>query len=178
MGMISHGKRWKYAFRAFFSLIFHGRIANDILDAFRPASPASAAAPTPPAASIDTTDRAVQTLALLQRDGRLIDFLMEDLSGYPDAQIGAAVRDVHAGARAALTRYFTLGPVLDANEGAQVSVERGSDPARIKVVGNTTGSPPFRGLLRHRGWEAAAVQLPPLPGTGRSVVAPAEVEIP
>ncbi|MGH9309979.1 MAG: DUF2760 domain-containing protein, partial [Vicinamibacterales bacterium] len=90
--MLSHGKRWKYAFRTFFSLIFHGRIANDILAAFVPAAPAAAAqAPSAPA---ETPDRAVQLLGLLQRDGRLVDFLMEDLSAYDDGQVGAAVRDV------------------------------------------------------------------------------------
>ena len=40
---------------------------------------------------------AVQILAALQREGRLIDFLEEDLSAYEDAQIGAAVRNIHQG---------------------------------------------------------------------------------
>ena len=174
--MISHGKRWKYAFRAFFSLIFHGRIAADILGAFdRQPVVAPGAVPAPPAP--ETSDRATQILALLQRDGRLIDFLMEDLSAYPDAQVGAAVRDVHAGCRQALTRYATLSPVIDDEEGSAVTVERGTDPARIKVVGNVAGAPPLRGVLRHRGWEATRLDLPPLPATGRDVVAPAEVEV-
>jgi hypothetical protein len=172
--MISHGKRWKYAFRAFFSLIFHGRIADDILAAFAVSPSAPAVAPTP---ASDTTDRATQILALLQRDGRLIDFLMEDLAAYPDAQIGAAARDVHAGCREALSRYVTLTPVFDDEEGGAVTIERGTDPARVKVVGNVVSTPPFNGILRHRGWEATRVELPPLAGTGRTIVAPAEVEI-
>ena len=180
--MISHGKRWKYAFRAFFSLIFHGRIADDILDAFRapvaaapvPAAPVRPAAP----AAVETTDRAAQMLALLQRDGRLIDFLMEDLAPYSNEQVGAAVRDVHRGCRQALDKYATLGPVLDDAEGAAVVVDAGSDAARIKVVGNAAGAPPYRGVLRHRGWDARRLDLPPLPATGRTVIAPAEVEVP
>jgi hypothetical protein len=116
-------------------------------------------------------------LALLQRDGRLVDFLMEDLAAYPDAQVGAAVRDVHSGCRQALSRYVTLAPVLDDDEGRPVTVERGTDPARIKVVGNVTGTPPLRGVVRHRGWEATRTELPPLPATGRRVIAPAEVEV-
>ena len=174
--MISHGQRWKYAFRAFFSLIFHGRIADDILAAFRAPQPAPvAAAPAPP--PVETSDRATQLLAILQRDGRLVDFLMEDLASYQDAQIGAAVRDVHRGCREALDKYASLAPVLDLEEGSTVSVERDSEPARIKVVGNTAGTPPYRGVLRHRGWEIARLTLPPLPATGRAVVAPAEVEV-
>ena len=171
--MISHVQRWKYAFRAFFSLIFHGRIAEDILAAFAaPPRPAPVVAPAP-----DAGDRAMQMLSLLQRDGRLVDFLMEDLTAYSDAQVGAAVRDVHSGCRQALSRYVTLTPVLDDDEGAQVNIEHGAEPARIKLVGNVTGAPPFRGVLRHRGWEATRLELPPLPGSGRTIVAPAEVEV-
>ena len=139
--------------------------------------PAPAAPVAPPAPPPDKGDRAVQILALLQRDGRLIDFLMEDLTPYQDAQIGAAVRDVHGGSRQALQRYFTLEPVLDDEEGRPISVERGTDPARLKVTGNAATAPPLRGTLRHRGWEATRVDLPPLPSSGRTIVAPAEVEV-
>ena len=175
--MISHGKRWKYAFRAFFSLIFHGRIAGDILADFAP----PAAAPAAPAPAVlppvESSDRAAQLLAILQRDGRLVDFLMEDLTPYQDAQVGAAVRDVHRGCREALDKYASLAPVLDLEEGSTVNVDRDNEPARIKVVGNVAGAPPYRGILRHRGWEVARLALPPLPATGRTVVAPAEVEV-
>ena len=159
---------------AFFSLIFHGRIADDILDAFRPS-----AAPLPVrlAAPVETTDRAAQMLALLQRDGRLVDFLMEDLGTYSNEQVGAAVRDVHRGCRQTLDRYAALAPVLDVAEGSAVTIDAGTDPARVKVVGNAVASPPFRGVLQHRGWEATRLELPPLPVTGRSIVAPAEVEV-
>ena len=182
--MLSHGTRWKYAFRAFFSLIFHGRIADDILAEFAtPAPPVRVtAAPAPVEARVETrvetNDRATQILAILQRDGRLVDFLMEDLGAYSNEQVGAAVRDVHRGCRQALDKYATLAPVFDAAEGSTVTVDAGSDAARVKVVGNAAGSPPFRGVLRHRGWDATRLDLPPLPAAGRSVLAPAEVEIP
>jgi hypothetical protein len=175
--MLSHGKRWKYAFRAFFSLIVHGRIADDILAAFAP-PPAAPVAPAPVAPPpVESSDRAAQLLAMLQRDGRLVDFLMEDLTPYQDAQVGAAVRDVHRGCREALARYASLAPVMDLEEGSTVTVERDSEPARVKVVGNLPGAPPYRGVLRHRGWEVTRLALPPLPATGRTIVAPAEVEV-
>jgi hypothetical protein len=171
--MLSHGQRWKFAFRAFFSLIVHGRLAPDILDAFRPVA---APQPEPTLRVPDPADRATQILALLQRDGRLIDFLMEDLAAYADAQIGAAVRDVHAGCRQALSRYTSLAPVLEDEEGGTILIDGGTDPARVKVVGHATGSS-FRGVVRHRGWEVTRLDLPPLPASGRTIVAPAEVEI-
>jgi hypothetical protein len=175
--MISHGRRWQYAFRALFSLIFKGYIADDILDAFRPRQPEAPPAPAVAKPPEDQGDRAVQLLAILQRDGRLVDFLMEDLAGYADAQIGAAVRDVHASCRTSLARYITLSPLHAEGEGATVMVDRGVDAARIKVVGNVGGAPPYRGVLRHRGWDATRVELPPLPATFRTVVAPAVVEV-
>jgi hypothetical protein len=176
--MIPYGRRLKYAFRTFFSILDHSRIPDDVADAMLKKEAPPPAAPSPqPVAEPDKGDRAVQVLALLQRDGRLIDFLMEDLTPYQDAQIGAAVRDVHAGSRQALVRYFTLEPVIDDEEGRPVQVERGADPARVKLTGNVAGSPPLRGTLRHRGWDATRVELPPLPASGRTIIAPAEVEV-
>jgi hypothetical protein len=174
--MISYGRRLKYAFRTFFSILDHSRIPDDVVAAMVTA-PAREPDRTPPAPPVETPDRAMQILALLQRDGRLIDFLMEDLAPYPDAQVGAAVRDVHGGCRQALTRYLSLEPVIDEEEGRPVTVERQTDPARVKVVGNVAGAPPVIGVLRHRGWEATRVDLPPLAASGRTILAPAEVEV-
>lgn len=171
--MIPYGRRLKYAFRTFFSILDYSRIPQDVVDAMvkrEPIAPAPAPAP-------ESSDRALQVLALLQRDGRLIDFLMEDLTAYADAQIGAAVRDVHAGCRESLRRYLTLEPVIDDEEGQQVTVESGMDPARVRVIGNVAGAPPFNGVLRHRGWDATRIELPPLPSAARTVIAPAEVEV-
>jgi hypothetical protein len=174
--MISYGRRLKFAFRTFFSILDHSRIPDDVLDAMpRPAERREAA--SAPAAVSDSTDRALQILAILQRDGRLIDFLMEDLAAYPDAQIGAAAKDVHDGCRKSLQRYLSLAPVIDDDEGQPVTVERDMDPGAVKVVGNVAGAPPFRGVLRHRGWDTTRIELPPLPATARTVLAPAEVEV-
>jgi hypothetical protein len=174
--MLSYGTRLKYAFRSFFSLLDYGRIPEDVAEAVL-AKPAAAPVAAPPAAIVETSDRAIQMLALLQRDGRLVDFLMEDLAAYPDAQVGAAVRDVHAGCRAVLTRYATLGPVMNDEEGQTVTIARGTDAASVKVIGHAAGEPPYRGVLRHRGWEVSRLELPPLAATGRTIIAPAEVEI-
>jgi hypothetical protein len=165
--------RVKLAFAAFFTILFKGRlpVALQTVAASPPPVPA-------PAVAADSPDRAVQMLALLQRDGRLIDFLMEDLGTYSDAQIGTAVRDVHAGCRRVLDHYVSLESILDGREGEQTMVAPELDVAAIRLVGNVTGRPPFRGTLLHRGWRTARVDLPPLgPDGSRSVVAQAEVEV-
>jgi len=121
----------------------------------------------------------VQMLALLQRDGRLVDFLQEDVSAYPDGQLGAAVRSIHTSCSEVLERYIKLEPILSFEEDQPVTVPAGFDPAAIKLVGNVTGEAPIRGLLRHRGWRVTGVTLPSLPqGSGKAIVAPAEVEVP
>lgn len=120
----------------------------------------------------------VQILGLLQREGRLLDFLQEDIEPYEDAQIGAAVREVHRGCRTALKEVFGLAPVLNAAEGSQVEIEDDFDPARIKLIGNVHGRPPFKGTLRHCGWKFTEVHLPEWTSKETTdVLAPAEVEI-
>jgi hypothetical protein len=118
-------------------------------------------------------------LALLQRDGRLIDFLAENISAFPDVQLGAAVRTIHETCRHALDQYVRLEPILNSEEDQPVTVEAGFDPAAIKLIGNVTGALPLRGLLRHKGWRVKELKMPPLPqASGRLVIAPAEVELP
>jgi hypothetical protein len=121
---------------------------------------------------------ALQLLALLQREGRLVDFIEEDLAGFPDSTIGAAARAVHAGCKRAIEEYFRLEPVYKQAEGAQVTVERGFDPSAIRLTGNVVGEPPFKGALRHHGWRAREVKIPlAKDGLDPSLVAPAEVEL-
>jgi hypothetical protein len=181
--MLGFGKRISYAFRCFFSVLSKGEIpeeiAPEIVRAPAPAeAPKAVEAPEAVAPAAETSDRAVQVLALLQREGRLVDFLTEDIAPYQDDQIGAAVRDVHESCRKALERYLRLEPIIAGEEGGAVTVEPGFDPAAIKLIGNVMGRPPMRGVLRHRGWRVKQAHLPPLPDrSSRDVVAPAEVEV-
>ncbi len=181
-------ERLNNAFRCFFSILLHGDIPNDILQKrVKPAGqvPQTSAAQAPASRPKEMErpasgafDRAVQMLALLQRDGRLIDFLAENISPYPDAQLGAAVRTIHEACRKVLEHYVKLEPILNSEEDQPVTVQDGFDPAAIKLLGNVTGEPPIRGVLRHKGWHVKEVNLPPLPqGSGRMVIAPAEVEL-
>src|SRR5437762_965918 len=93
-------------------------------------------------------------LSMLQREGRLIDFLKEDLGAFSDAEIGASARLVHAGCRKVFVEYFAVEPALKEAEGATIKVPAGSDAQRIRLTGNTPAQPPFRGPLKHPGWVA------------------------
>jgi hypothetical protein len=123
-------------------------------------------------------DGALALLALLQREGRLVDFLQEPLDGFSDADIGAAARDVHRGCRKVIEQHLSLEPVMPGSEEARVAVPRGFDPAEIRLIGEARGEPPFRGTLRHHGWRVVDARLPALAdGIDRAVIAPAEVEL-
>jgi hypothetical protein len=130
-------------------------------------------------AQAPTRSDALTLLATLQREARLIDFFMEDLSGYDDAQIGAAVRDVHRDCTAALERMFALRPLRYQEEGSHVEIVPGYDPVQVKLTGNVTGQPPLWGTLVHHGWQAMQCELPEWSGQEESarVIAPAEVEV-
>jgi hypothetical protein len=170
------------AFKSFFSLLFAGELPADVARAYGyskagAAKPAVSAPPKPPTAPIaGPNDGAVQILAILQRDARLVDFLMEDISSYSDEQVGAAVRDVQGQAREAIERYLRLAPVVDGVEGVYVKTDSIAKGA-FKLVGNVPPSGKAAGgLLRHKGWKADKVDLPAAkPADG--LLAPAEIEI-
>jgi hypothetical protein len=128
----------------------------------------------------DLSDRRLflHLFSLMQREGRLMDFLNEDLDGYDDAQIGSAVRSIHAGCRQLVQEYLNPEPVMDRHEGAVVEVPVDFDPGIIKLTGNVVGEPPFSGILRHKGWQVGKMKLPTLSGSQNAeIIAPAEVEI-
>jgi hypothetical protein len=159
-----------------FTLILAG-----VLVAAVPAATDETAEAAGPAAS-DTPEpaspaAALQVLSLLQRKGRLLDFLKEDIQQYQDAQIGAAVRTVHEGCKEALDEILELQPVMHDAEGSTVTVESGFDAEAIRLIGNVQGDPPFTGALRHRGWRVARIDLPERMKETDDVVAAAEVEV-
>ncbi len=115
---------------------------------------------------------------VLQRDGRMMDFLAEDLSLYEDAQIGAAVRTIQEDCKKVITKKLVPKPILGENEGDEFTVEAGFDANAYKLTGNVTGEPPFKGIVRHCGWQAKNMELPTLSGdVDPQILAPAEIEI-
>ena len=120
----------------------------------------------------------LRLLALLQREGRLVDFLLEDIQTYDDAQVGAAVRDIQQKCQAALREHVVMQPVISKMEGENVEIPAGFDPSAVRLTGNLTGKPPFRGVLRHHGWRVQKLTLAPPPsGQDEFIVSPAEVEL-
>ena len=135
-------------------------------------------APKPVVLKEPTPDAAAQLLGILQREGRFIDFLEEDMSSFSDAEIGAAARVVHEGCRKALHEHFDLGPIRTEEEGAKITVEEGFDASAIRLTGNVVGKPPFEGALQHKGWRVSKIKLPKLTEEhDAKVLAPAEVEL-
>jgi hypothetical protein len=117
-------------------------------------------------------------LSVLQQDGRLIDFLQQDVAGFSDEEVGAAARVVHGGCRKALQRLVTTTRVMNDDEGATVTVPAGFDANRIRLTGNVTGQPPFKGTLKHHGWAATDLKFPTLAeNMDYRILAPAEVEL-
>jgi hypothetical protein len=117
-------------------------------------------------------------LATLQQEGRLIDFLQQDVAAFSDEEVGAAARVVHSGCRKAVERLAAISPVLKDQEGATVTVPAGFDAARIRLTGNVAGQPPYKGALKHHGWVASDLKFPTLAeNLDHRVIAPAEVEL-
>ena len=178
--------RFGLAFKAFFRTLRDPAFAASVQAALAapaetPAQPAGEPTAKKPVEKPVKPRRsdAVSLLAGLQREARLVDFLQESLSEYSDAQVGAAVRDVHRDCRAALERWFALQPVVGGQEGEAVDVPAGFDAARFRLSGHVTGQPPYRGTLCHHGWQASRCELPEWTGSAAAalVVAPAEVEL-
>ena len=133
--------------------------------------------PTPPPAATEPQS-ALQLLSLLQQNGRLIDFLKEDITGFSDAEVGAAARLVHQGCRQTLEECLAVCPVRDEPEGARVTLKAGFDASSVRLTGNVVGEAPFTGVLIHRGWQATAVRLPQVTaGYDLKILTAAEVEL-
>jgi hypothetical protein len=168
------------AFSCFFSLLFGGELSGDTIAALgltkkSVAPPPKPVAPPPPVRG--ASDGALQFLGILQRDSRLVDFLMEDIKSYSDDQVGAAVRELHDQCRDAVARYVTLQPVIDGVEGTFAKAPS-ADPNVVKFIGNVPAKPPAGGTLRHKGWRAVKIDLPALAAKqDAAILAPAEIEI-
>jgi Domain of unknown function (DUF2760) len=144
------------------------------------ATPAITPTPIQPPAplAIQAEAEVVAFFGLLQEKGRLVDFLMEDITSYEDSEVGAAARVIHQGCRQVLQEYFRIGAISDAAEGTQVSVPAGYSADEYRLVGKLTGEPPFTGTLVHKGWKTEFVKLPRIVNTERlPAIAPAEVEL-
>ena len=177
------------AIRVFFRTLFQAETARAVAGLLsagpkpqaQPPAPAQAAptpAPKPAPKPKPGRSDALNLLAALQREARFVDFIREPIESYSDAQIGAAVRDVHRDCGGVLERMFALRPLSDKEEGQTMEVGEGFDAARIRLSGNV-GKPPINGTVRHHGWEATRTELPEWVGNegAAKIVAPIELEV-
>lgn len=135
--------------------------------------------PVEPPKPVKPSGAPLRMLALLQAESRLVDFLLEDIAGASDQQIGQAVREIHKKAQASLKQHAVIEQVLPGNEGDSATVQPGFDPSAVRVVGNVTGAPPFTGAIQHPGWRVKELKLATPPeGADEFVLQPAEVQIP
>ena len=143
--------------------------------------PADAPAGIEAPAATPKPDRseAIALLETLQREARLVDFIKEPIDTYTDAQIGAAVREIHRDCGTVFERLFAIRPILLETEGSQVEIAADCDAGRVRLTGNVTGERPSKGKLAHHGWEAQNCELPEWTGSDgtANVLAPAEVEV-
>lgn len=176
---------WVCAFRVLFDARFAARVAELRSGSAETESPPGSL--PPPAAPVGSVTQpaaleparasgALQLLALFQREGRLLDFLEQDIVTFADAEIGAAARLVHEGCRRAMHAHARVVSVRSEAEGSALTLEQAS--ADVKLVGNVSGSAPYRGVLRHRGWRVEGLRLPQVVGSvDQRLVAPAELEL-
>ncbi len=182
--------RLAFAFAAFFRILFDAELAGRLwrareIETPKEAPPEAEPEPEKPAPRAEPGEAeqgeergALMLLSILQREGRLVDFLEQEIASFSDADIGAAARAVHEGARRALHAHTTLEPARDEKEGARVTLPAGFDASTVKLTGNVRGAPPHTGTLKHPGWRAKEIHLPKaVEGHDVHVIAPAEVEL-
>ena len=159
----------------FVALLFTRTKAAPARSAAEPIAPAAA----PPAAKPADAE-VVSFLGLVQEKGRLVDFLMDDIAPYTDAQVGAAGRVLHEGCKAVLQEHFAIRALRDEGEGSKITVPRGYAADEYRLVGRISGEAPFKGTLVHHGWKTEWVKLPRLVAASADrlpAIAPAEVEL-
>lgn len=123
-------------------------------------------------------DGALWLLALLQKEGRFVDFLQQDIASFDDAEVGGAARVIHDGCKKSLEKHLGIEKIRTEEEGAKITLDEGYDAKAVKLTGDVSGKPPYSGTLRHKGWKATRVELPALLSEhDASVLAQAEVEL-
>jgi hypothetical protein len=164
-------------------LLLRGTVKS-MVTADPPHGPTTRKSPPAPAKNKDAEQKHrnqrlfLHLLAVLQREGRLVDFFQEDLEMHEDEQIGTAVRTIHGKCKKILNKNLSMQPIIAGDEGDAITVETGFDPDAIKLTGRVTGAPPFKGTIRHKGWRTNALEMPDLSAIkDPTIIYPAEVEI-
>lgn len=177
------------AFKSFFKILSDAGFAQKVNALFHSASDSKIIEPKDSGPKVEkapiiiekrpTRSDAVTLLSALQRDARLVDFLMENIKDYDDAQIGAAVRDVHKKSKDVLQKMFAIESASNLTEGNNIKVPENFDQGQYTLIGKISGTGPFNGTVEHAGWKITKSDIPIWNGTPDSatIIAPIEVEV-
>jgi hypothetical protein len=147
----------------------------------RAAEPPRPEPPKPTRVEQSQTGEALILLSLLQEKGRFLDYLMEDITAFNDAQVAAASRVVHQGCAAVIKECLALSPAHSGKEGERITIEKSADPNQYRLLGKVPGAPPYSGVVMHRGWKTTRIALPrftrPVDPAGQNIISPVEVEV-
>ncbi|MFH1077127.1 MAG: DUF2760 domain-containing protein [Pseudomonadota bacterium] len=121
---------------------------------------------------------ACQLLSILQNKGGLIDFLNKDISNYSDEQIAIMAKQIHKDCGNALNECVILTHIISEKEGSPIAIPEELNQSEIRLTGNISVGPPFKGSLRYQGWRATRIILPVIPqDQDYTIISPVEVEI-
>lgn len=147
----------------------------------RAAEPPRPEPPKPTRMEQSQTGEALILLSLLQEKGRFLDYLMEDITAFNDAQVAAASRVVHQGCAAVIKECLALSPAHSGKEGERITIEKSADRHQYRLLGKVPGAPPYSGVMVHRGWKTTKIALPrftrSVDPAGANIVSPVEVEV-
>jgi hypothetical protein len=169
------------AFQCFFKILFSGVFAQKVRSlgmdnkSIKPTQlPKNE--PKPPEKQQETKDSSLLLLSLMQREARLIDFLMEDITEYSNEQVGAAIRDVHKKASGILKRCYD--PIALVAQEGEVDLEVAYNAEVWDVSGKIPQAGSFKAEVIHSGWMAQKLELPVWKGSlaNRMLISPAQAE--
>lgn len=115
----------------------------------------------------------LEFLRMLQEKGKLVDFMMRDITEFEDSKVGSVARFVHNGCSSAIKQSLKLSPFHEKNEGETVTFDKPYDAKEFHITGSVPDELPFSGKLTHRGWVAKSVENDDL----NNVVYPIQVEV-
>lgn len=162
-----------------FKILFSGQTAKKVMASLSDSTdklPAPKPKPEPPKPK---RSEAITLLSALQREARFVDFIQESIDGYNDAQVGAAVREIHRGCQDVLKRMFSPTSIVDQEEGSSVQVDDAAS-GKFRLTGNVAqSSGSASGELMHHGWQATKCDVPGWSGAddALSVINPAEIQV-
>lgn len=120
-------------------------------------------------------------ISMLQEKGRLLDFVMDDISTYRDEDVGRVSRIVHQGVKEVFTKIMDIKSIHAGVEGEKITLNGAADFSSYKLIGTGTKTPPLTGVVVHKGWKLEKFNLPKISSTvdqtSNMIIQAVEVEV-